>query len=587
MTGFANVVVVQSVRWHDPDRILDAWLPVGFSWMAPLADLLFFLVATCILALLSLLMPRLRRPRAVVRTLTFLLSASLFSFAFHLAQIRLFAPAAVLLAGGLAVFCSRIAGRWPRQSLAAAHRLGRLLALFWIGLFGISCSWGWWRAANATAGLPQARPGAANAILVSLDTVRAKGLRLYGGEGVETPRLAQLARQGVLFDHALATSPWTLPSHATMLTGQYPHRLSTDFQRRLDQRYPTLAEVLQQAGYQTAGFVGNSIYCGRASGLDRGFRHYEDYPSTVFTPLFCSTLTFFCLDRLLGDRLFTCGALRATASEVNQKLFRWLRGRDRGRPFFAFVNYFDAHDPYVLPEPHASRYQPYSRRVTSWLLNKNNSQLDTGSGSPDMRTMQRAYDDVLPYLDEQLGLLVDELEREGLRDTTVIIVTSDHGEQFGEHDLAFHANSLYRTLLEVPLVIVYPGYLPAGRRVPTPVSLRSLAATVIDLLGVEANHRVPGQTLAPLWQGKPSPARDPLLAMVTKSVEEFDLGPNYHGAMRSVVAEGFHLIHNEGTGSWELFDWERDPEESRDLATAPGHGEILMRLKQQLATMNQ
>ncbi len=235
------------------------------------------------------------------------------------------------------------------------------------------------------AARPLPPPGSPNVLLVVLDTVRADHLGSYGYERPTTPNLDRLARTSIRFAEARATAPWTLASHASLFTGRTPGELGIRWMRPLRRGVPTLSEYLGTLGYSTAGFVGNTFYCSYDSGLDRGFTHYEDYelgrPSSVHT-LHLADLTLNALGRLgraLGPwwaertlfiRQFTHGD-RKDAAQVNRQLLAWLDGRSgTSRPFFAFLNYADAHSPYVLPPgaPYGFGVRPRSASDFWFLL---------------------------------------------------------------------------------------------------------------------------------------------------------------------------------------------------------------------------
>jgi arylsulfatase A-like enzyme len=224
--------------------------------------------------------------------------------------------------------------------------------------------------------LAAARDGAPSVILVIWDTVRATSLSLHGHARPTTPNLETLARGGVVFERAFATSPWTLPSHATFFTGYLPHELSTHWNTPLDGAHSTLAEVFRANGYLTGGFAANLLYTDWEHGLDRGFIHFEDYgisPGQVFvsSALGRALVTgrqpweLTLAARLLGYRGFVG---RVTADDVDRNFLRWLDERDGERPVFAFLNYFDAHFPFQPPDSVAARFPP--RRPPSAFLQR-------------------------------------------------------------------------------------------------------------------------------------------------------------------------------------------------------------------------
>jgi arylsulfatase A-like enzyme len=189
---------------------------------------------------------------------------------------------------------------------------------------------------------------------------------------------------------------------------------------------------------------------------------------------------------------------------------------------------------------------------------------------------RNAYDASIASQDAALGELFAELERRGILENTIVVITSDHGEQLGEHGLFAHGNSLYMQNLHVPLVVVAPGRgVPAGRRVEAPVTLRSLAATVLDLAGAP-DARIPGASMAVTWRDGTAPA-DQVLAEVSKGINSPRHVPVTRGDMKSLLADGHHYIRNFGDGREELYDLGADPGEENDLAREPRARERLVR----------
>src|SRR5262249_48372560 len=224
------------------------------------------------------------------------------------------------------------------------------------------------------AGRPVPPAGSPNVLVIVLDTVRADHLSLYGYERPTSPTLERLAQRGICFQEARATAPWTLPSHASLFTGRWPHELAVQWATPLGGTFPTLAGYLGQHGYATAGFVANTLYCSYDTGLDRGFTHYEDYVLQHLSPfrtarlvdLSLKTVADLCValslsldmgvfrpwqESLLASLLTRLEAHdRKDAGSINREFLGWLSRRERsGRPFFAFLNYYDAHSLYLLP----------------------------------------------------------------------------------------------------------------------------------------------------------------------------------------------------------------------------------------------
>ena len=199
------------------------------------------------------------------------------------------------------------------------------------------------------------------------------------------------------------------------------------------------------------------------------------------------------------------------------------------------------------------------------------------------------YDDSISHLDRRLGILLDELSRRGVLDDTLVIVASDHGEHLGDHRLFFHGCSLYRQLVGVPLVIVDPKAVPAGRVVVEPASLRDIPVTVVDLLGLEGDSPFPGRSLARLWDANAragAPPAEPLLIETGKPPGLINQGrePVAKGPMKSLIAEGKHYIRS-ADGHEELYLLGSDPEEQNNLAGYPFASEILRRFRTLLAAM--
>jgi arylsulfatase A-like enzyme/Flp pilus assembly protein TadD len=275
-----------------------------------------------------------------------------------------------------------------------------------------------------------------NLLLVTIDTVRADHVGAYGYRAAETPALDRLAREGIRFDHAESTVPLTLPSHAAILSGLTPphHGLHNNGAGRFPDDRPTLATVLSAAGYSTGAFVGSFVLDHRF-GLARGFDVYDDE-----------------VERDPNGP----GSLEAErpASQVADRAVAWLEKAisDRGRPFFAWVHFYDAHAPYAPPEPYSSRHR------------------------------EVPYDGEIAFVDAQIARLLELLDRRGVADATIVAVTADHGEALGEHGELTHGLLLYEPTLRVPLILRAPG-VTRGKTIQAPVSLTDLAPTLAGMLG--------------------------------------------------------------------------------------------------------
>jgi arylsulfatase A-like enzyme len=561
ISALAEVLVRYARLQDDPLQHLSP----DFPWMAPAA--LFGIVSA--IAALVVIVPSMRHSRtAMIATMFVAVAAVVLNLLMLVPGLAHYAAA--VLAAGLAVQAVRVvlgsspaAERFLRNSAVVA--LGALIAVS----VGVSVAMRPAHRLQDQSGPPSA--SVPNVVIITLDTVRAANMTPYGYGRETTPRIDAFARRGVVFERASSTAPWTLPSHASMFTGRWPHELSADYAVPLDATHPTLAEFFAGRGYATAGFVANLRYCGRRTGLARGFSHYEDYDRTIGAVASASTLVRtvannFRARRLIGNDQHLD---RITADGLNQRAIAWLGDRP-AQPFFMFLNYFDAHEPYLPPPPFdrqfgAARAKGRHSPLHHWLWNP-------AFGHRPLTDAERqeevdAYDGSLAYLDSRVGALVDELDRRALLANTIVVITSDHGEEFGEHGVYDHGYSLYRHGVHVPFIVVAPGRAPAGRRVPQPVSLRDLAATVTSL-AAPGIASFPGTALAPLWEtASTAPSSSASLSDLRRPHGQPDWFPISKGDMRALWTDGFRYVRN-GDGREELYA-EDEIGERIDLAARP------------------
>lgn len=537
--------------------------PIGMGpdafWMAPLMNVVWIGVPAFALVLAMRRQPGRVSPALVFGTLSFLALAVVFSM-----NRRVHWGAELLLALGLAARLGPFLAHRQTTMARWATPTVRFVLIWYVAASAALFAARWGRERWTLSFLPSARDGAPNVLLLVFDTVRSLNTSLYGYDRSTTPHLAQLASQGARFENAYATAPWTLPSHASMFTGRYPQELSADLRTRLDDTYPTLAEVMRGDGYATGSFVANLSYCTWQYGLTRGFIHVDGYPVSAWM-LFTSTA--------IGRRLYLqpwfrrlAGAWQhpgaKPAARVNSEFLQWL-DRSRGRPFFAFLNYYDAHHPALPPAPFDTLF---GRRPP---VRSPDIELAYDSVPPkELAERIAQYDGAIRYMDGQLDLLLRQLRDRGLLDNTIVVVLSDHGEHWGDHERLSHGNSLYRQLLQVPLVLRYPARLQAGTRVVAPVSLRDLPATVLDLAGSPQRDVLPGVSLVGT-------------VAATASVASLALSENpLRGPSRSVslVRDGLHYLR-DSTGREELYDAARDTAEVADIARTARGAAALPRLR--------
>jgi arylsulfatase A-like enzyme len=425
---------------------------------------------------------------------------------------------------------------------------------------------------RAVASLPTAPPGAPNVLIIVLDALRADHSSAYGYARPTTPNMDAVAADGTLFERAFATSSYTLASHASILTGLLPHQHNAEWVEPLRYRdcaCETLGEALQARGYVTAGFSSNPYWFTAEYGFARGFHRFEDFFNT---PADAAIRTVFgrAVERLVLPRI---GYLdvpgRKRADFVNRRVLRWLDASE-GRPFFAFVNYFDVHDPYLPPEPFRSRY---AGRPVGGIINWRVTGLDPQLPDSVIADEMDAYDGALTYLDTQVGALLDSLAARGQLDNTIVVITSDHGEEFGEHGFVLHGHALHVQSLHVPLIIRGPGVTP-GVRVSSPVSNAAIPSTLMGLA-----FGAGGFPWTPLLGG--SEHFDPPISELVQKPWGSERFPAFHGAMQSVADGPWHYIRHQVFDP-ELYDLDTDPAETTDLVDRPEVAEARSRLDARL-----
>ena len=553
--GFRKIVLGELIRRS-----------VHVAWMAPVAYVAMFAIPTILLYVIARRWPRMLPPVFAIASLALISTTSILLLFLYQ---KLHDAALALLAIGLAVQIGRVAaGRLPgftrlvRRTTPVLAAIVVLLALTIGGSRAL-------QERSIVRALPAARSGAPNVLFIILDTVRAASLGLYGHSAPTTPHLDRWAARGVVFERAIAPSSWTLPSHASMFTGLPPHRLSTHWLTPLDDAQPTVAEAFRDHGYRTGAFVANLQYATWEMGIDRGFERYRDYQVSPSQIVMNSTLgRFIATRRSLRTLIGTDEILgRKNAAAVNAEFLDWVANVEE-RPFFAFLNFYDAHDPYLPPDtffqaitgqarPHRLsplRRVPVSARRAGLSATAHKLELDS-------------YDAAIAYLDHELDRLFRALEEKGVLDNTIVVVTSDHGEEFAEHGLYLHGNSLYMPSLHVPLMLWGPAGIPAGTRVNPAVSLTDLAATLTELAGIDRSG-LGGSPLSAFWGGN-APLNRPVLSEIQKGVRLPEWYPVSESDMASVVVGGMHYIQG-GTTREQLFDWANDPMEQRDLAAERG-----------------
>jgi arylsulfatase A-like enzyme len=546
-----------------------------FPWTVPASHAVLLVIPGVVVAAVNRL-----RPKSLSLGAASWLFATLAIWS-ALLRLPMYGACSLLLAAGLArpisngIVARGLHSRPLRSIPAASFGLLMVLAALSSGRRAVV-------EARAVAGLPPAPPGARNVVLIVWDTVRASYTSLHGYQRDTTPHLVEWARKGVRYDLALAPAPWTFPSHTSFFTGHWPFRLNSQWKYTLDASHPTLAEYLRSRGYQTAGFVANTDCCNYETGLDRGFAHYEDYALTPRSLLGRTVAGKWLLEKFPGpgadyDKKWI-GLQSRGAREINGAFLDWLGRRRRDRPFFAFLNYFDAHAPYIAPARYQGRFGIRPRTTGDYRVLVDFVTMDKNRITKrDVWLARDGYHDCVAFLDDQLGRLLDELEGRGLLGETDVIITSDHGEEFGEHLYFGHAYNTNLEAIAVPLVILSPR-APRGRVVSGPVSLRDLPATVVDLLGLSAGSPFPGRSLTAYWGSGPGPFPPITSPALTEqaAAAAFQARPRqrreHPGFQMSLVASGHHYIRH-GMGLEQLYDLRVDPSERVNLMASSRGGQ--------------
>lgn len=392
-----------------------------------------------------------------------------------------------------------------------------------------------------------APPRMQNVLLVSIDSLRADHLGCYGYPRNTSPNLDRLAAAGYRFENAVSQASWTLPSHASLLTSRHPSSHGVDRSRRkLGSRTETLAMWLKAMGFYT-GAVVSGPFMKRLYGFDRGFHEYDDELAGVDNPHSV-----------------------VTSDRIHEKVKDFL-DRHGNRPFFLFLHYWDVHYDYNPPAPYDRLFDPDYEGDLDASDFEHNRAIHAGMSPRDLEHLVALYDGEIRFVDDHIGMLVKELQKRKLYKETLVVITSDHGDEFFEHGEKGHAHSLYQELVHVPLIVRSPKK-PGGKSVPHPAALVDIAPTVLELLGSWGERtRMEGRSLAPLLKRDPLPWRDGPVWSETKRARKNKTA--YRGRTARCVRMGRHkCIHYEAKGPrpevYEFYDLEEDPDEKSPLPPA-------------------
>ena len=552
----AELLLFQRINWEQWGRILH--VSTGVLWIAPLVEVLAFATISLFLVAIASLL-RMNTLQVITWILTFFTVYDSLSATGRIAFIARF----VMAIGAATSF-----DRWLKLHQSQALRFWtwscRWLLTLWLLVFLAVQGGTWVLERYQMASLPQPLSGTPNIVLIVVDTLRGDHLSAYGYGRPTTPNLDRIAKQGVLFENAISASSWTFPSHASLLTGKYPseHGMQDLSSMRLGsaglRHYTTLGDALQQKGYRTGAFSANGYFFTSNVGLGKGFIHFEDQ---FYSPedMFVRT-SFGCMGLMYAS---DCGFSFKAGREVNAEALTWLGEGER--PFFAFLNYFGVHE---ANKRNWTNVQP--------VWGKSN-QVDR-------------YDSALSITDAQIGALFQQLQSNGLSNNTLLLITADHGESLGDHHLHGHASSLYLEQIHVPLIMWYPGHVPAGVRVSAPVSNVAVAATIMSII---TGNSAPfaGSGLASLWANRSTDLPYPV-SELAKNVFRVDVDASapttgvptaLNGNMKSIITPQWHLIEHSTLGM-QLYDWVNDPGELNNVIDTPQGAVIAHDLELQMQT---
>ncbi|UCE98571.1 MAG: sulfatase [Planctomycetota bacterium] len=380
-----------------------------------------------------------------------------------------------------------------------------------------------------------------NVILISIDTLRADHVGCYGYQRPTSPTLDNLASEGLLFEDVTSTSPWTLPAHGSLLTGLYPNRHGLkSYNNRLPNDVVTLSEILSKHGFSTAAVV-NSLYVSQRYGFNRGF----DY--------------FTYVKEIINLRV---------PSRVGDEALNWL-AKYCSEPFFLFLHYFDIHSDYTsLPRYEKQFIRPYhgvADGTTAQLIYFRRGQVHLDQ--TDAVHLVDLYDASIRQMDDGIARLLRFLETRKLLDNSLIVITSDHGEEFLDHGGVLHSRTQYQELLHVPIIMWGPG-VPSSKRLKNVVSLVDVMPTVLSLLDIPKPSSLDGFDLSPLWQQSASqlPPRY-LFAEASKDRIIPDERNIKHDIKRAVRHPRYKLHYDRLTKKIQMYDLRNDPSEKIDVAS--------------------
>lgn len=419
-----------------------------------------------------------------------------------------------------------------------------------------------------------------NVLLIVLDTLRADRLHSYGYPKPTSPFLDRLAEQGTVYLNAIAPDVWTLPVHASLFTGTFTSTHQTHRQNRwLRADLRTLAEVLRDLGYRTAG-ISNNAWVSSLTGLDRGFDAFF-LGGRIFKPSRLSGR--FVRDGARSYLTYVLnkayrGAFRLRYGDggpwIAQKALAWLSGSEATKPFFLFLNYKECHLRYTPrktyaqmfldPGPSASDHRHVNQDAFAYMAGRARMTED------DFRLLGALYDGELRFLDDCLAELFGVLRARGYLDDSLIIITSDHGENLGEHGLMDHQYCVYDTLARVPLIVVRPGDFEQNATHSAQVQVHDIFPTVLDCAGANGEAHRQSEAISLFERREVDEAIIEYTAPATDVMQRrfpgMDLTP-FARTFRAYRTSRYKFIQ-ASDGRHELYDLAADQGETNNLVDA-------------------
>ncbi len=391
-----------------------------------------------------------------------------------------------------------------------------------------------------------------NVVIVSIDTLRPDHLGCHGYHRDTSPAMDRLAREGTRFENAVSTTSWTLPAHIALLTSlpDLVHGVLWD-NYHLNGSRITLAEIMKEQGYRTAGIFTGPYLLPRF-GFDQGFDYYID--CTLYDK------------KLKGMDVLVASERGRTTPGAMEKVEIWLND-NQNHPFFLFLHLFDVHPDFDPPPPFDTIFDPdYSGGVDGKDV-FHNPAIHAGMERGDLEHLRALYDGEIRFVDDAgIARLMEMLEERNLAEKTLVVITSDHGEEFFEHGEFGHRKNLYDTTLRIPLIFWRPGLVPQGKVIERQVRITDVMPTILELLDLPQSPETLGQSLVPLLKGEDIAGGDALRGFAEITSDSIH--------MEALRTEEFKFVRDYRKNEDLYFIYREDPDEMHALTDTNGSGFI-------------